>query len=318
MGYRLVQAVFVVTLGRLGDMYGRVQDLQRGLRRLHRRVGPAVDRPLLGDHCGHVADRLALRPGHRRLHADGELGRHPHRRFSRESTWLRARHQPGGRPVRAVHRPGRGWAAGDVGLARRLLGQRARRHLRHALGLRRLREIGTQVGGPHRLVGQRHLRRGPRLDPHRGHDRDPAVPRPGHGLDEPRGAGAALRRAGLARSPSSLIETKVVDPLFRSASSASGPLRPATWPASPPAWVRAGCSSCSSSGCRASGCRCTATATARPRCGPASSCCRSRRASSLSGPLSRPPVRSLRRPGFRHDRHGRLRPQLHRAHRSCP
>ena len=35
----------------------------------------------------------------------------------------------------------------------------------------------------------------------------------------------------------------------------------------------AACSSCSSCGCRASGCRCTATASNRRRCGPASTCC---------------------------------------------
>ena len=41
MGFLLVTAVLVVTLGRLGDMYGRVQDLQPRLRRLHRRLGRA-------------------------------------------------------------------------------------------------------------------------------------------------------------------------------------------------------------------------------------------------------------------------------------
>ena len=46
MGYRLVQAVLVVTLGRIGDMYGRVRDLQLRLRGLHRRLDAAVVRPL--------------------------------------------------------------------------------------------------------------------------------------------------------------------------------------------------------------------------------------------------------------------------------
>ena len=46
MGYRLVQAVLVVTLGRLGDMFGRVRIYNAGLRGVHRRVDPAVVRPV--------------------------------------------------------------------------------------------------------------------------------------------------------------------------------------------------------------------------------------------------------------------------------
>ena len=41
MGYLLVTAVLVVTLGRLGDMYGQGAHLHRRLRGLHRRVGRA-------------------------------------------------------------------------------------------------------------------------------------------------------------------------------------------------------------------------------------------------------------------------------------
>ena len=46
MGYRLVQAVFVVTLGRLGDMYGRVRIYNAGSSVFTARVGPAVVRPV--------------------------------------------------------------------------------------------------------------------------------------------------------------------------------------------------------------------------------------------------------------------------------
>ena len=42
MGYLLVQAVLVVTLGRLGDMFGRVKHLQPRLRRVHARLDRAV------------------------------------------------------------------------------------------------------------------------------------------------------------------------------------------------------------------------------------------------------------------------------------
>ena len=46
MGYRLVQAVLVVTLGRLGDMYGRVRIYNAGFVGLHGRLDPAVVRPV--------------------------------------------------------------------------------------------------------------------------------------------------------------------------------------------------------------------------------------------------------------------------------
>ena len=79
MGYRLVQAVTVVTFGRLGDMFGRVRIYNAGfvvftvasillsVRSVHRRAGSAV------------ADRVAADPGARRIHADRQLGRDPDR-----------------------------------------------------------------------------------------------------------------------------------------------------------------------------------------------------------------------------------------------
>ena len=44
LGYLVVSSVLIVSLGRLGDMYGRVQDLQPRLRDLHGRVAAADDR----------------------------------------------------------------------------------------------------------------------------------------------------------------------------------------------------------------------------------------------------------------------------------
>ena len=46
MGYRLVQAVLVVTLGRLGDMFGRVKIYNAGFVVFTDRVHPAVVRPV--------------------------------------------------------------------------------------------------------------------------------------------------------------------------------------------------------------------------------------------------------------------------------
>ena len=44
LGYLVVTSVLIVSLGRLGDMVGRVQDLQPRLRHLHRRLAAAGDR----------------------------------------------------------------------------------------------------------------------------------------------------------------------------------------------------------------------------------------------------------------------------------
>ncbi len=44
LGYLVVSSVLIVSLGRLGDMYGRVQDLQPRLRHLHRRLAAAGGR----------------------------------------------------------------------------------------------------------------------------------------------------------------------------------------------------------------------------------------------------------------------------------
>ena len=107
MGYRLVQAVLVVTLGRLGDMFGRVRIYNAGfvvftLASILLSFDPFARRPRRA-----VADRLAGAAGGRRLDADGQLGRDPDRRVPGRAARLRARHQPGRRPRRPVHRPGR-------------------------------------------------------------------------------------------------------------------------------------------------------------------------------------------------------------------
>ena len=98
MGYRLVQAVSVVTFGRLGDMFGRVRIYNAGFAGLHRRLRPALVRPVPRWPWSAVADRLADAPGHRRVHAHGQFGGHPDRRVSVRPARVRTRHQPGRRP----------------------------------------------------------------------------------------------------------------------------------------------------------------------------------------------------------------------------
>ena len=58
----------------------------------------------------------------------------------------------------------------------------------------KLRELGTKKAARHRLVGQRHLRRRPGVDPHRAHLRADPARWPHDGLGRPLGAVRADRR----------------------------------------------------------------------------------------------------------------------------
>ena len=80
MGYRLVQSVLVVTLGRLGDMYGRVRVYNAGFTVFTVASILLSFDPFDGRGRRPVAHRLAAAAGGRGFDADGELGGHPHRR----------------------------------------------------------------------------------------------------------------------------------------------------------------------------------------------------------------------------------------------
>ena len=75
MGYLLVTAVLVVSLGRLGDIVGRVRIFNLGFAVF------TVASVLLASGCT-VARSLATRPGRGRCDALRELGRHSRRRLS--------------------------------------------------------------------------------------------------------------------------------------------------------------------------------------------------------------------------------------------
>ena len=126
MGYLLVTAVLVVTLGRLGDIVGRVRIYNLGFVVFTLASVALSFDPAHGSAGGAVADRLADRAGAGRLDAHGELRGDPHRRLPRPAARHGAGHQPDRGAVRPVHRPGAGRAAVGLGLAGDLLGQRAR------------------------------------------------------------------------------------------------------------------------------------------------------------------------------------------------
>ena len=91
MGYRLVQAVLVVTVGRLGDMYGRVRIYNSGFAVFTAALSPAVVRSVHRRPRRPVADRLARAAGRRRVDADRKLGGDPDRRVPRRPARPRAR-----------------------------------------------------------------------------------------------------------------------------------------------------------------------------------------------------------------------------------
>ena len=167
MGYRLVQAVLVVTLGRLGDMYGRVKIYNAGFVvftvasvllsfdpyyggrgalwligwRVLQAVGGSM---LMANSAAILTDAF---PADQRGFA---LGTNQIAGLAGQFIGLVA-----GRP------------AGGLGLAGGVLDQRAGRDLRDAVGLPEAARQRRAAPGPHRLVGQHHLRRGPGRGPDR-------------------------------------------------------------------------------------------------------------------------------------------------------
>ena len=201
MGYILVTAVLVVSLGRLGDMLGRVRIYNLGFVIFTAAsIALSLD-PAKGEAGRPVADRLPAGPGHRRIHVDGQLGRHSHRRLPARTTWHGVGRQPDHGTVRSVRRAGGGRPAGGVGLESGVLGERTVRDLRHHLGLPQFAGDLGAGPGPDRLVGQSHLRPGPRSGSHFHHLRHPALSPLHHGVEQPQGC----RRADAGRLPAGAV-----------------------------------------------------------------------------------------------------------------
>ena len=148
LGYLVVSSVLIVSLGRLGDMYGRVRIYNLGfviytvaslLLAVDWMTGRA-GRPLPG--------RLPDRPGgRRRLPARQRCGDH-HRRLPRQPARDGARDQQHRRRQRPVHRPRARRPAGADRLAAGLPDLGSGRPLRHRLGLPQAR--GAQRAAPGR------------------------------------------------------------------------------------------------------------------------------------------------------------------------
>ncbi len=126
MGYRLVQAVLVVNVGRLGDMFGRVRIYNAGFVVFTIASILLSFDPFDGGHGALwlIGWRVLQAIGGSMLMANSAAiltDAFP----ANERGFALGTNQVAG-AGRAVHRPGRGRAAGRLGLARGVLGQRAR------------------------------------------------------------------------------------------------------------------------------------------------------------------------------------------------
>src|ERR1017187_615981 len=132
IGYLLVTAVAVVTLGRLGDIYGRVRIYNLGfvvftLASIALSLDPLTGSGgalwLIGWRLVQAFGGAMLMANAAAILTDAFAARH--------GAW----HQPDRRNLRAVRRPAARRRAGRLGLAGGVLGERADRRVRHDLVL---------------------------------------------------------------------------------------------------------------------------------------------------------------------------------------
>ena len=195
LGYLVVTSVLIVSLGRLGDMVGRVRIYNLGF------VIYTVASLLLaicwltGRAGATVPDRLPHRPRRRRRLPARQLGRDHHRRVPREPTRDGARDQQHRRRQRLLHRADDRRRAGADRLETRLPDLGPDRAVRHRLGLPQPARAEHAESGADRLARQHHVRA--RADPDHGrrHLWHPALRRTRDRLEQPARAGAARRLA---------------------------------------------------------------------------------------------------------------------------
>ena len=214
MGFLLVTAVLVVSLGRVGGMYGRVKMHNLGFRRLH----------LLFDHAvGDLADRrrAALWIIVMRVF-QGVGGAFLFANSSAILTDAFPANERGkamgingiAASQRLVPRPRPGWRAGPHRVAARVPRLGAVRAVRHGLGLLEARGQ-RRPRRPDRLAGQCYLRRWPDRAADGDHLLAPALRWPPDGMDQPVGAPRRFRRPRHSRLCSSSSKPRSPTPMFR-------------------------------------------------------------------------------------------------------
>ena len=245
MGYLVVSAVLVVTLGRLGDIYGRVRMYNAGLRHLRAgRAGPAV-RPDVTGPAGAlwlIGFRVIQAVGGAMLMANSPAILTDAFPADQRGTAMGINQVAG--HLRPVHRadPRRRARRGRLAAGVHRVGADRRR--RHHLVLPE--PPGDRHPDPRqdRLAGQRDLRPRPDLAADRHHLRHPALRRPLDGLDQPARADRPHRRA---RAAGRVLLHRTPGRGTRCSTCSccrSGRSRPATGPPCSPPSPGAGCSSC--------------------------------------------------------------------------
>ena len=199
LGFIVVMAVLLVSLGRLGDMYGRVRMFNLGFAVF------TVFSILLSVTWMHGSRRRALAdPDARRARASAARCIFANSSailtdaFPHEPARARARRQQHRRDRRLVHRARARRRARAGLLAPRLPRLGARRGRRDGLVLPLAARARRAPAGADRLVGQRDLRARPRRGDGRDHLRHPALRRPHDGMDVAVRARDAARRARAA------------------------------------------------------------------------------------------------------------------------
>ena len=159
MGYRLVQAVLVVTLGRLGDMFGRVKIYNAGFAVFTAASILLSFDPFEGGHGALwlIGWRVLQAVGGSMLMANSAAILTDAFPAERRGFALGTNQVAG--LAGHVRRPGRRRPAGRDRLAGGVLGQRAGGRVRHAVGLPQAPRQRRAAPRPDRLVGQRHVRR---------------------------------------------------------------------------------------------------------------------------------------------------------------
>jgi hypothetical protein len=130
LGYLVTGSVLVVSVGRLGDMYGRVKMYNLGFV-----IYTAASLFLTIDWMTGHEGALWLLVWRIVQGVGGAFLRHLDRCLPGPPARAGARHQQRGGNQRDVHRPGDRWHPGPDQLAARVPDLRAHRHLRHDMGL---------------------------------------------------------------------------------------------------------------------------------------------------------------------------------------
>ena len=199
LGFLIVTSVLVVSVGRLGDMFGRVRMYNLGFVIYTARLAAPDDRLDARPRGGRLADRLPDRPGDRGRVPDRELRGDPDRRVPLDPARARARDQQRRRDQRAVHRARARRAPRADRLAARLPRLGAARDLRDDLVVQDAARHRRPQARAVRLGRQPHLRARPDPGDDRDHARDPALRRASDGLDLAVRARHDRRRARAAR-----------------------------------------------------------------------------------------------------------------------